>query len=77
MVSYLENRPLHGSQRIVKVRTDQITLKKGEAVMCIHVYDSVEVDFATARYRGDCVRLELKKGVFEKFVKPKEEKKKK
>ena len=77
VVSYLENRPLHGSQRIVKVRTDQITLKKGEAVMCIHVYDSVEVDFATARFRGDCVRLELKKGVFEKFVKPKEEKKKK
>lgn len=77
VVGYLENRPLHRSQRVLEVLPHQIALRKDEIVIGIHVYDTVEVEFATARFRNDCVRLELKKGVFEKYVKPKEVKKKK
>ena len=77
VVGYLENRPLHSSQRVVEVPPHQLVLRKDEVVISIHVYDTVEVEFATARFRNDCVRLELKKGVFEKYVKPKEVKKKK
>jgi hypothetical protein len=77
VVGYLENRPLHRSQRVLEVLPHQIALRKDEIVIGIHVYDTVEVEFATARFRNDCVRMELKKGVFEKYVKPKEVKKKK
>ncbi len=77
VVSYLKNSPLHRSQKIVDVLPHQIKLKKGEAIISIHVYDSVEVEFATARFREDCVRLELNSGVFKKYVKPKVPKKKK
>lgn len=77
VVGYLENRPLHSSQRVMEVLPHQIALRKDEVVISICVHDTVEVDFATARFRNDCVRLELKKGVFEKYVKPKEETKKK
>lgn len=76
VVSYLQNNPLHKSQKILEVLPHQIKLKKGEAIISIHVYDSVEVEFATARFREDCVRLELKSGVFVKYVKPKPSKKK-
>jgi hypothetical protein len=68
VVSYLENRPLHSSQRVMEVLPHQIALRKDEVVISICVHDTVEVDFATARFRNDCVRLELKKGVFEKYV---------
>lgn len=76
VVGYLENRPLHRSQKVIEVFPHQIALRKDEVVISICVHDTVEVEFATARFRNDCVRLELKKGVFEKYVKPKEVKKK-
>lgn len=77
VVGYLENRPLHRSQRVLEVLPHQIALRKDEVVISICVHDTVEVEFATARFRNDCERLELKKGIFEKYVKPKEEKKEK
>jgi len=77
VVSYLKNSPLHKSQKIVDVLPHQIKLSEGEAVISIHVYDSVEVEFATARFREDCTRLVLNAGVFQKYVKPKVSKKKK
>jgi hypothetical protein len=41
------------------------------------VYDSVEVEFATARFRENCTRLDLEGGVFKEFIKPKKSKEKK
>jgi hypothetical protein len=77
VVSYLKNSPLHKSQQIIDVSPNQIKLKKGEAVISIHVYDTVEVEFATARFRENCTRLEFNRGVFKKFIKPKKSKEKK
>jgi len=77
VVSYLKNSPLHKSQEIIDVKPHQIKLEKGESVISINVYDSVEVEFATARFRENCTRLDLEGGVFKEFIKPKKSKEKK
>ena len=75
VVSYLKNRPLHKSQTTLQFNSHQIELQANEILIRIYVYDTVEVEFATARFRNDCVRMELKKNDYEKYVKPNDDKK--